>query len=268
MASTSIAGQEKPYFEINREERHLCATLYSLLAQKNDNLKKFVSYLNSKLERDEDRIDVQQAADFDVYVEYSYLRDRWKTYSNKERMRLIDSLEISALLGKKPPELNADLVGFGKASTHAVQSPSTWSISTYSKLFPVDDQQRSADFKKLCEFKWCFKIKPDLVIQVNPKRVLSIEAKLVSPEGAYPAQAHRKDWKLRGLPTIRQTELQSFMFSHVLGIHASLFYLVKESRSDRRDGIPVITWREVFAQLDPSGAHPFVLRALKAKGWW
>jgi hypothetical protein len=268
----STAGLGEPYFTINREERFFCATLYSLLVQKNDNLKRFVSFLNSRLEREKDRVDEQRADDFEIYVEYSYLRDRWNSlHNNEEKWRLIfDSLQLSdtSLSRLSVPQLNAALVGFGEPSSDQIQNPGTWSISRYSNLFPRD-VQGNRDFERLCKFKWCFKIKPDLVIQVNPNRVLSIEAKLESREGTYPAPAYRKEWiEERHLDPVKQTGLQSFMFDDILNMRASLFYLVKESSRDRRDGIPVITWQEVFGELDLTGTHPFVPRALKAKGWW
>lgn len=264
----SVTGMNNPLYEVNREERFFSAILYSLLVQNNTNLKVFVSYLNSKMKKAEDRVDAESADQMDVYFEYAYLRDIWNKCDEEKRRRLIFSwLKQSkiSLARLEVPELNEKLVGLGKPSLKHIQSPGTWSISTYAKHFP-STQRNNEEFEMLTKFKWCFKIKPDLVIQVAPRRVLSIEAKLEYGESTYPSMnADKKEWDIRKLRNVKQTELQILMFKSLLGTHVSMFRLVKRKPGSQNEDIPAITWKEAFAELDLSQAHPSVARALKAK---
>jgi hypothetical protein len=254
-------------YKINREERFFTATLYSLLVQKNGNLKNLVSYLNSKL-RKADKVDENDTDKFDVYFEYAYLRDIWSIFNEEQRRGLIYTwlVESKMTLAKLEfTELNKKLVGLGKPSIEHIQSPGTWSISKYASQFPRT-KRSNEEFERLCKFKWCFKIKPDLVIQVSPTRVFSIEAKLEYGESTYPSiSSEKKEWRERKLQPVKQIELQSLMFKDFLNIHATIFCLTKRQLGNRRDGIQTITWKDVFAKMDFGTTHPSAIRALEAK---
>jgi hypothetical protein len=263
----SILNTDRELYKINREERFFSATLYSLLVQKNANLKTFVSYLNSKLGKADDKVDESDTDKLDVYFEYAYLRDLWNSFDEEQRRALIYHWlgESKMTLAKfEVPELNKILVGLGKPSMKHIQSPSTWSISKYASHFPRTPQDNK-EFERLCKFKWCFKIKPDLVIQVSPTRVFSIEAKLEYGESTYPSiSSEKKEWNERKLLPVKQIELQSLMFKDLLNIHASIFCLAKKQSGYRSDGIQTITWKDVFAKMDFSNTHPSAIRALKS----
>lgn len=268
-------GIDKPYYKINREERFFCATLYSLLVQNNDNIKAFIRFLNEQ-SGDITKINEGKIEEFELYLEYAYLRDIWFDMNPDDNVKKHDFIFKSLQLSNKKLEslstyeLNNMLVGRGKPSESYIQNPGTWSISKFARLFPHHPQSNE-DFEKICKYKWCFNIKPDLVIQINHDRILSIEAKLESGEGSYPSsEVHIKEFNRRGLKPVKQTELQKFMFEKLLDMKVDIFFLVK-SESERREGdYTQITWCDVFSKLDFRGMHPFVLKALKENkhlGW-
>ena len=144
-----VSGVKERYFEINREERYYCASLYALLIQKNDNLKNFTSYLNSKMST-QDQVDINKSEEFEIYVEHSYPRDIWEhSGKNEKKLELIcqalNIASIKELSRKSPLEFNRVMVGFGGPSGEYIQNPGTWSISKYAINFN-NDTQGNVDF--------------------------------------------------------------------------------------------------------------------------
>lgn len=269
MDAREIVQIDAPYYEINREERFFCATLYALLIC-NNNLAKFVHYLNQQyLKNTGEAVDENDFDNMELYVEYAYLRDIWNSIgpdnNEKKRDLILKSLGLSnhSLDSLDVHGLNQVFVGRGEPSITYIQNPGTWSISKYSKSGFFPNPEGNVDFEKVCKFKWCFNIKPDIVIQIGKKRVISIEAKLESGEGCYPSNEKEiEEFKRRSLKLIKQTELQKFMFEQLLGIKASLFYLTKNKSKTEEVGCFQITWDEIFTKLDFEGFHPFVRKAL------
>jgi hypothetical protein len=269
-------GDFKPYYEINREERFFTATLYALLLNER-NLRSFIQLLNTKLMPNE-KIDETRIPEFEIYVEYAYLRDCWNSLGvsrDKNETKISIIRKSLAVLGISNSELeslkfhdwNRCFVGRGRPSAKYLQNPGTWSIVQIAKsgYFP-NTPERNEDFKKICYFKWCFNIKPDLVIKIGKKKVISIEAKLESGEGKYPSnEAEIKVFKDRGIESIKQTKLQRFMFEKLLGLDSIAIYLTKRVSNHRKDDdCYQISWGEILPQLDKSNLHPFVLKAIKS----
>jgi hypothetical protein len=264
-----IAGISEPYYKINREERFFCAILYGLLIQNNSNLKSFIRLLNQKLDTNIS-ISNESYNNFEIYFEYAYLRDIWNNIgfdndSNTKKHELIfNSLDIAdkKLRTLNTLELNKTLVGLGKPSELHIQNPGIWSISMYANYFPGTDEGNS-DFLKISMFKWCFNIKPDIVIQITPNKAISIEAKLESREGYYPSSdEHIKEFRKRNKNLIKQIDLQIFMFEKLLDTRVSLFNLVTKETKLKDERCKQITWKDVFLNLDLQSVHPFVLKAL------
>jgi hypothetical protein len=262
---------EAPYYEINREERFYCTILYSLLVSNRDNFKTFLSYLNQYAD---EKVDLNIIDNYEIYTEYAYLRDLWEKIgkdNDTKRSFIFKSLQLhdNKLEHLSPFELNSKLVGLGTPSNNYIQSPSTWSISKYARYFPYDDEGNE-NFLKICKFKWSFNIKPDMVIHLDPKRVISIEAKLESKEGYYPSSDEHKKEFIKRFPSekrnnfVSQTELQSFMFNNLLDVNASIFYLVKTKIKSKYIEVPQIFWGKVFEKMDFTNVHPSLKKALVA----
>lgn len=115
-------------------------------------------------------------------------------------------------------------VGTPVASSALIQSPSQWSLKQFAPNISSDK-----DFLATCKFKWSFNIKPDLVIHMSNDHAVGIEAKYASREGSYPAKGDEKAiFAARGLHHVGQTELQEYMFRHLLGVEAIYLYVVQD----------------------------------------
>ncbi len=105
-----------------------------------------------------------------------------------------------------------------------------------------------ADFLATCRFKWCFRVKPDLVIHTTRDHALVIEAKVESGEGSYPTNpTETAIFKQRGLARVSQTELQKHMMRELLGVDACHVFLTLGGRKQQ------LSWRAAFEALDLTG---------------
>jgi len=234
-----IAGLSPHYYEINREERNYAAIFFSALCRPG-NAERFLRYCG---------IADSIGPDFGIYFEYAYLRDLWKTLecdvTKKEIIRGQLKLSgIDALLDLPIVEINRRFGVGGEPSVKFVEYPGKWSIIKFNESFPGNE-----DFLKICRFKWSFNIKPDIVIHLARSKAICIEAKHASGEGSYPSSGTEKAiFKERGIPYVRQMELQKYMMEELLGVKTDFMALV--SKKEERRTHKVVSWAEAFGCLD------------------
>jgi hypothetical protein len=283
-------GRHEPYFRFVREERHFCAVLAHLLMQRGENLRKLLVLISEQADSTcfPSRADLNMMSldDAEVYLEYSFLRDRWSQIaSNQKRSQnacndtkrafIFELLSrVPSLASLQTEQFSPDVARFnekfmgpkGLKVMQDIASPALWSVQALHdlafSLTSVGAQQKQL-FRDLCKFKWAFLIKPDMVI-VLPGREqrICIEAKVMSPQGHYPANGEEAKLFDRhfdsGKRRVGQIELQDFMFRVLLQWSAQ-HALISRSRgsmkvpdSDRE--IPVLSWRQVFDRLDSSSS--------------
>ena len=239
-------GNHQPYYMLCREERNLCAILYHLLLLDNN--------VNSLLKLA--KIDWTADSTAEIYVEYTFLRDLWKSVSDHDRKRrfLLDVLgypEDDGLRTVSYAKFNEHFGATPKASVKVIQSPSTWSMERYSKQAHTNER-----FKKISYLKWAFNAKPDIVVTLPGKGTLCIEAKFESRESKYPQGGKERDiFKQRGLSLVNQTYVQRLVFD-LLGMHAQFRFLV--DGKVRKANENVMTWQTVFDVMDTSGLPLFI----------
>ena len=241
-----IAGLDPKYSEINQEERNYAALFYHVL-MKEDNAAIFLQKCGFG-EKPKD--------DFGMYFEYSMIRDLWSIIVDESTKREIirQKLEIEnidQIMKGSPLDINNHFGVKGNASKGQVQYPGNWVMKKYDETIEKND-----DFHKVCKFKWAFNIKPDIVIHLGKNRAICIETKYKSGEGRYPSQKDDKSIFIRrGLPYVRQMELQKFMMEELLGIETQFVFLVfKKPRSNTQN---VMTWKEAFCGMDLKNVPKF-----------
>ena len=239
-----------PFWTFNREERNAVAVLFGLLARA-DNLDRFGRLLEWH---------PNDIADAEVSVEWTFLRDLW----NHHRKIVEQDALRTAILDALQPGARADLEAmsalefnthFGAAphpSATYVQSPSNWSVARFDATIADNDE-----FRRTCQFKWAFNVKPDLVLQTPSGKLLCIEAKWDSGEGSYPAaEGEKAIFRRRGIPYLSQTTVQRYLVTDLLGFDGEFAYLARR-RFDTAAGRSV-TWAEVLNVLDTSGTPTFI----------
>ena len=250
-----------PYHSLCREERNLCAVLYHLLLSNPENLPLFLKTIG----REPAKLDNSE-----IYVEYAQLRDIWHAFGKNKpsevenetrREFILDSLNLQSredLRKLSVQEFNKVFVARTSPSSQVIESPSNWSIKQLDKSFP-DDSGGSKGFLQAARFKWCFNVKPDIVIFLSDDEAVSIEAKFESSEGKYPSGG--EEWKIfqrRGLQKVPQTEIQKQVF-RLLGIDATHVLLAKKGGGDGH-----FTWTEVFRALNVDQESRFIKEQIES----
>ena len=247
-----IAHLNPNYCEICREERNYAAILFAALCVPG-NAERFLTHCG---------FEGKQGAEFGIYFEYAYLRDLWNKITDdavrKEIIRRnLPIRGIDELLKQPTIEINRKFGVGGAVSEDFVQYPGRWAIVNYNQHFPGND-----DFLKVCRFKWSFNIKPDLVIHLEKNRAICIEAKYESGEGSYPASEKEKSiFTKRGIPFVRQMELQKYMMEELLGVKTDFMFLVSKKETSKTH--KVVTWAEAFSCLDLKELPSFVSEMAK-----
>ena len=239
-------GNQQPYYMLCREERNLCAILYHLLLLDNN--------LNSLLKLA--KINWIADSTAEIYVEYSFLRDLWKSVSDPEKKRrfLLDFLgypEDHRLRTASYAKFNEHFGATPKASVKYIQSPSTWSMERYNQQGHPNER-----FRKISYLKWAFNAKPDIVITLPTRGTLCIEAKFESGETKYPQRRRERDiFRQRGLRLVSQTDVQRSIFA-LLGIHTEFRLLVNGEGEKANKNL--LTWQRVFHVMDKCDLPPFI----------
>jgi len=242
------------YRELNREERHIAATLYSLMLTDRRGLRVLL----------EEACGVPCApgeADLArVWFEFAFLRDWWHALRSEQQKRaalgfLLDAVEprgddpdagglagrIAGLCARPAPELNA--LFSSRPSRTTVESPARWSKGVIlDRLSDDPDLARRAVL-----LAWSFRIKPDIVVTMGPDRAVVFEAKWDSPEDTYRCAAIGL---ARG-----QMQLQRDMFTRLLGLAPDRVHSVLLARRPGRRHAaaavaaaaePLVTWPQAF----------------------
>jgi len=264
---------EARFYRFAREERLFCATLAHLLMQKGPNLQTFIDLINARLPG-HPQIQTDRPDEAQIYLEFTFLRDHWNrlgTNNDAKRGRIFEL--ISKVEGLRRytsesfpigiPEFNEYFVGErGRRIEYDIVYPGQWSVGALRTRFGADREV----FRDFCKFKWAFNIKPDMVILLPGSPPLSIEAKLESKEGWYPAAFGERAIfdELFGVEKGRvgQIKLQRFMFEVLLGDPCRLV-LIARTRQPETKVDAFLTWREVFAALDFSSSIPHVHRLVE-----
>lgn len=261
--------EEDNYYEFVREERYFCTILAHLLMLGGSNMKSFLDFVGETIDG---RSTVQpvDAREAEIYLEFSFLRDRWDSLAKDNKARRALILEMLARVPELKsyriddfPESIADFNAFfigptGRRFTRRIASPGRWSIAVLSERFGQDRDV----FLGFCKFKWSFNIKPDIVIVVRGLKPLSIEAKLESGEGQYPTSENERDIfdQLFGTKQGRvgQIELQQFMFTVMLGESCDSLLLTRNPGTGAH-----VTWQEVFEKLEVGSSIGFVRKLIE-----
>ena len=246
---TSTLPAPGPFWTFNREERNAVAVLFGLLARPG-NLQTFAK----KLKWNPD--DLSEA---EVSVEWTFLRDLWNHHSradpDKLRRAILDALQPSNAVDLRLAptiEFNAHFGAVPRPSAMYIQSPSNWSVARFDETIADNDE-----FRRTCQFKWAFNVKPDLVLQTPSGKVLCIEDKWDSGEGFYPASEKEKTiFQRRGIPYLSQTSVQRYLVNELLGFEGSFAYLARR-RFENAAGRGV-TWTEVIGGLARSNTPAFI----------
>jgi hypothetical protein len=261
---------DEPYFQFNREERHLAAILFHLLNHK-DNAERV-------LQRAEPDWKVNPA-EFGVYFEYSYPRDLWHELNHKpkpndlKRKVIIEMLDshgfdtskLASLKQVKIEDFNAFFIE--RASGKYIESPANWNLPQIAKSLPLPCAHSNEDLVTACKIKWAFKAKPDIVIHADREHALCIELKLEAGEGSYPTDACEKKLlrgrglfgeQEKGLPLpMSQTDLQKFLMTKLLGLHCRFRFITRHGTA----GTECVSWRDFLALFDPLPPLPQYIEA-------
>ena len=240
-----LAG-DKPYYEINREERNFAAILYHLLLD-NNNLELFLNKIDSSL--------TNNPSENAVYFEYAYIRDLWNQLDEIERESqnrlkkefILSSLGVrdsDPLFQLNPEDFNHYFGAVRTPSKTKIVSPANWSYGSF------DEKMTQELFAKACELKWCFNAKPDLVIQTSKSHAICIEAKLESGQGNYNATKNEKSHQAG------QFEIQRKLMTEILGIECEYLIIAKNkprisakyfsADSEKKTDTKLITWNFIF----------------------
>jgi hypothetical protein len=177
---------DKPYSEVNREERFFCFLLSHALLMSKQVRSGFADIAKNKCNATLDPDNLE------VYVEAAALRDYWRDlgdpviYSNETHSRRRALIEQIFELYN----LHADLIDQNDlfwTSSKKLWNPNHWSI----------DALKKAALEQLIEVKWAFNAKPDILL-ISPEAMLVIEAKVESPEGCN-AEIEYKQFKIQEL---------------------------------------------------------------------
>ncbi|MFC2118336.1 hypothetical protein ACFLSY_06820 [Bacteroidota bacterium] len=244
------------YFRINREERNLAAIFYHTLLI-GSNLKKFLEAINCDFPIVE--------KEMGIYFEYAFLRDLWSNISKDEK-KIEDKLKKTLILdflnpsnrqeleSMEPYDFNRYFGAVRTLSSDYIASPGNWSIKYYDKNII-----NNKEFLKVCEFKWCFNAKPDIVIHTTHETAVCIEAKYESEEGKYPSNNYEKEiFKKRGIPYVGQLEIQKKIMKELLGIDTKFIFLVQKKVHKTYDNILTLTWTEAFDCLDTDNCPYYI----------
>ena len=266
-----LVGIDEPYFQFDREERHLAAVLFHLLNHK-DNAQRALRSVEPDWKIN--------PAEFGVYLEYSYPRDLWnkmevKAESNNRKRDVIigmlrthgfDTRNLASLTEEKA--FNAFFIEPHRASPDYIESPANWNLTQIAKSLPLPSSNK--DLVTACKIKWAFKAKPDIVIHADCEHALCIELKLEAGEGSYPSEPGEKkllrerglfaEGKALPLP-MRQTDLQKFLMTELLGLDCRFRFITRHGTP----GTECVSWSDFLALFEPLPPLPQYIEAALSK---
>jgi hypothetical protein len=233
------SSNDQPYYQFNREERHLAGILFYIL-----NHRGYVERLLKTVPA-QWPWDINEK-EFGIYLEYSYPRDLWhrmglekgESGSNRRKREAIvamlvnrgfDANNLSSIKAVK--EFNAFFIGQSRASGEYIQSPANWQLKHIS-----NNLARNSDLIVATKIKWAFRVKPDIVIHTDNQHALCLELKLEASEGYYPSVSAEKQILIdrdlfasghsKPFP-IRQRELQTFLMKDLVGLDCCFRFVTR-----------------------------------------
>lgn len=276
-------GIDRAYYHDNWEERQLAAILFHILnLPGRDNVERLLRFAHCNW----------PVTDLGIYLEFSCPRDLWDALGKAEgtneikRKLIVDTLQESSFT----PGLADELSSLGihefnskflrrsnsnSARFDVVQSPANWQLPVIlnEKNKWLD---RKEDIVAICQLKWAFKVKPDIVLQPDRHRALCLELKLKSREGSYPATGSEKrllrergffpELNPRGFPKpqrpfpISQTEIQQFLMEKLLGFDTRYLYISPKPKGAHQTNV---SWDTLFKTLDKDGLPRFMEAAIQ-----
>lgn len=257
----NASGVNVSYYQINREERNLCAILFHALLL-GDNLTKFLKKINCNFSI----IESEKA----IYLEYAFIRDIWENIRKEHGVSEGNKIKKKIILDILKPANKSKLEDMSifefnnlfvqsisrMPSSIEIESPGNWNINKYDKNFSNNEE-----FMNICKFKWSFNAKPDIVIHTSNNEAICIEGKFKSGEGIYPANKDEKEiFKRRNLVFVGQLSIQPIIM-HLLDIEAKYILLANSSiYSNTHDSY---TWKEIFDELDTANCPNFITEWLR-----
>ena len=221
---------DEKYSKFNREERNLAAIFYHLLLIE-DNLKTFIGKVEGSPGINKEELG--------IYYEYAYLRDFWyQNKSNEEKQKFIcDFLNLPNKQILEKMNVEEFNIYFGAGSKKAIENPGNWSLKKLAKSI-----NNKEDYYKVCMFKWSFKVKPDIVIQLSRDEVICIECKFETKgETKYSTNDE-------ALGKVSQTDVQKYMMDELIGFKAHYVLIVNGKRT-KSNTHQVMLWSEAIKGL-------------------
>ncbi len=172
--------KNKPYYEVNREERFYCFLLGHALLSSRKTCELFFKLISEKCNHK------LNPEDFEFYLEIAALRDYWndlgdsKKYLDETHQKRLSILVeiIKNQIPDSPVSPEAIIEGndffWTKGNPRKLWNPGHWNLKE------ID----SSDYKNLREVKWAFNAKPDILV-ISGSNCLFIEAKIESGIGQY-----------------------------------------------------------------------------------
>jgi hypothetical protein len=240
------------YYRTSREKRNHAAILYHLLLSDTKNLQRFLELVGHK--------PTKGLEELEVYYEYAWLRDHWygmkrdNEAKKKYLLGLLPESLRSTLEPMDPLEWNRFFAAQPVPSPKRFQSPARWSPGTMPN--GID----RATFARISRLKWCFNVKPDLVIITGERQAVCIETKFDSLQTSYqePNPAYPE------LEPVTELQCHRYMFEHLMDDGPwEVSYVLLSKKKTESEEFTGITWQEVFDRMDASNSHPFVSRWLK-----
>jgi hypothetical protein len=239
------------YHQISREKRNHAAILYHLLLSSTGNLGRFLELVEHP--------PAATLEDCEVYYEFAYLKDHWYAFKRDNEAKkeyllgLLPPSLRSTLKHMEPLEWNRFFAARPAPSPHRYQSPARWSPGT------MPHGIEKADFAQISRLKWCFNIKPDLVIVTGERRAVCIETKFDSLQSSY----QEMNPAYPELEPITELQCHRYMFSHLIGPEPwDVTFVLLAKKPAETEEFTTVTWHDVFERMDPSNSHPFVSRWL------
>ncbi len=181
--------KDKPYLEVNREERFFCFVLGHALLASELFREGFVKLIDDKFQL---RMD---PSSLEVYVEVTMLRDYWNDLGDPKEYSIEThdarrSVLVEILIDAGFPKSLIDEYDFFWTTKNRKKlwSPGRWNFGE-----PAETTLKEAELDALKQIKWAFNCKPDLLISSKSSSAfLLIEAKLESTEGKNSTSGYRQ----------------------------------------------------------------------------
>jgi hypothetical protein len=231
---------DRPYAEINREERFFCSLLAHALLATDVVRRRFLELLAMKTGA---RLDPEH---LEVFIEAAALRDYWNDLGDP-------SAYSDDTHGRRRVVLDLILGELGVPAQVLDEHPLFWTFPERKKLWSPgrweEKALREAGLDGLVDVKWAFNAKPDMML-ASPGCVVFVEAKLESGEGR--SGAGYEQFQVQKL-TARLLRVLSPAYSRCT-FHTTVLALRPTSG---------IAWSDVLSSVEGAPLDEFTARSLR-----